>query len=71
MKPPRPALPASAQWLQGDWYLAPPQRPTTAQSASRALALKLLQLRRGERKPATSGPCCGKTPHLVFTTCYA
>ncbi len=39
-----PVLPAPAQWLQGDWYLAPPQHPTTAQSASRALALKLLQL---------------------------
>jgi len=39
-----PALPAPAQWLQGDWYLAPPLRPTSAQSASRTLALRLLQL---------------------------
>ncbi len=33
------------QWLDGHWMLAPPPRPTqAAQSASRTLALKLLQL---------------------------
>ena len=40
----RPLLPATAMWLDGDWVLAPPQRASGAQSASRALALKLLQL---------------------------
>jgi len=40
----RPVLPAAALWLDGDWVLAPPQRPSGAQSASRTLALKLLQL---------------------------
>jgi len=40
----RPVLPAGAVWLDGDWVLAPPQRPSGAQSASRTLALKLLQL---------------------------
>jgi len=40
----RPALPAAALWLKGNWFLAPPPRPSQAQSASRTLALKLLQL---------------------------
>ncbi|HOE41598.1 MAG TPA: HDOD domain-containing protein [Rhodoferax sp.] len=40
----KPVLPTSALWLDGDWPLAPPQRPTGTQSASRVLALKLLQL---------------------------
>jgi len=37
-------LPASAKWIAGDWYLAPPAKPTSAQAASRALALQLVQL---------------------------
>jgi EAL and modified HD-GYP domain-containing signal transduction protein len=40
----KPVLPATAQWLDGHWMLAPPQRPSSAQTASRTLALKLLQL---------------------------
>ena len=40
----RPALSADANWLGGDWYLAPPAKMTTNQAASRALSLKLLQL---------------------------
>ncbi len=40
----KPVLPADRQWLLGDWMLAPPQRPTAAQSASRTLSLKLLQM---------------------------
>lgn len=40
----RPNLPPTANWLEGDWMLAPPQRPTAAQSASRTLSLKLLQM---------------------------
>ncbi len=40
----RPVLPAGVVWLDGDWVLAPPLRPSGAQSASRTLALKLLQL---------------------------
>jgi len=40
----KPVLPAPALWLDGQWLLAPPLRPTQAQSASRTLALKLLQL---------------------------
>ncbi|WP_317205115.1 HDOD domain-containing protein [Janthinobacterium sp.] len=31
-------------WIAGDWYLAPPGKPLAAQSASRALALQLVQL---------------------------
>lgn len=37
-------LPLSAQWIAGNWYLAPPAKPTGAQAASRALALQLVQL---------------------------
>jgi c-di-GMP-related signal transduction protein len=40
----KPVLPANRLWLDGDWMLAPPQRPTAAQSASRTLSLKLLQM---------------------------
>ena len=40
----KPALPAGALWLDGDWALAPPGKPVGSQTASRALALKLLQL---------------------------
>jgi len=40
----KPVLPATASWLDGHWMLVPPQRPSGAQSASRTLALKLLQL---------------------------
>ena len=40
----KPVLPAQTLWLDGRWLLAPPPRPTQAQSASRTLALKLLQL---------------------------
>lgn len=40
----RPVMPPQAQWLEGDWYLAAPARPTATQSASRTLALKLVQL---------------------------
>ena len=32
------------QWLSGDWYLAQPPKSTPTQAASRALALKLMQL---------------------------
>lgn len=40
----RPTLPPTTQWLSGDWYLAPPVKTVGNQSASRALALKLVQL---------------------------
>ncbi|MEC4719585.1 HDOD domain-containing protein [Noviherbaspirillum sp. CPCC 100848] len=33
-----------ARYLSGNWYLAPPAKPTGAQAASRALALQLVQL---------------------------
>ena len=39
----KPVLPPGALWLDGDWYLAPPGKPTGSQSASRTLALKLVQ----------------------------
>src|SRR5664279_1832571 len=42
-EPSKPMLPPTAQWLTGDWYLAPPSRMTGHQAASRALSLKLLQ----------------------------
>jgi EAL and modified HD-GYP domain-containing signal transduction protein len=32
------------QYIAGNWYLAPPAKPTGAQAASRALALQLVQL---------------------------
>lgn len=37
-------LPADIAWLAGDWYLAPPSKPNGQQAASRALALRLVQL---------------------------
>jgi EAL and modified HD-GYP domain-containing signal transduction protein len=40
----KPELPPNALWLDGNWFQAPPPRPTQSQSASRTLALKLLQL---------------------------
>ena len=40
----KPALPPTAQWLSGNWYLAPPTKTSGNQAASRALSLKLLQL---------------------------
>ncbi|NEX63999.1 EAL and HDOD domain-containing protein [Noviherbaspirillum galbum] len=38
------AVPATAAWLAGDWWTAPPAKPNAAQSASRTLALQLVQL---------------------------
>lgn len=32
------------KWLAGDWYLAPPPKPSQSQLASRALALRMVQL---------------------------
>lgn len=40
----RPVLPPAARWLSGDWYLAAPAKAVGNQAASRALALKLVQL---------------------------
>ncbi len=37
-------LPPAAQWIEGDWFLAPPPKPVGTQAASRALALQLVQL---------------------------
>ncbi len=39
----RPVLPPGADWLAGDWYLAPPPRASGSHSVSRALSLKLMQ----------------------------
>ena len=36
--------PPTARYVSGDWYLAAPTKPSSAQTASRTLALKLLQL---------------------------
>lgn len=41
--PGKPLLSSTAQWLAGNWYLAPPAKAAGQQSASRVLALKLLQ----------------------------
>ena len=41
---PRPQPAAAVQWIDGAWYRAPPDRPPANQSASRALALRLLNL---------------------------
>ncbi len=38
------ALPPAAQWVAGDWYFAPPAKPSGNQAVSRALALQLVQL---------------------------
>jgi EAL and modified HD-GYP domain-containing signal transduction protein len=43
-EPGKPVLPDEALWLNGNWYLAPPAKPAISQGASRALALKLVQL---------------------------
>ena len=40
----KPAMQPGKQWLSGDWYLAQPPKSTPTQAASRALALKLMQL---------------------------
>ena len=37
------ALPPAVQWIEGDWFMAPPPKPVGAQAASRALALQLVQ----------------------------
>lgn len=37
-------LPPGVRWSAGDWYLAPPAKPSPNQAASRALALQLVQL---------------------------
>lgn len=37
-------LPANVQWIEGDWFMAPPPKAVGAQAASRALALQLVQL---------------------------
>lgn len=36
--------PAGKDWLAGRWYLQPPAKPSSAQSASRTQAMRLLQL---------------------------
>jgi len=36
--------PTDIKWIDGDWYLQPPSKPTSAQAASRSLALQLVQL---------------------------
>lgn len=43
-QPTTPQLPATAQWLSGNWYLTPPAKAAANQAISRALALKLVQL---------------------------
>lgn len=40
----KPVLRPETVWLDGDWYLAPPAKTSGGQSASRVLALKLVQL---------------------------
>jgi EAL and modified HD-GYP domain-containing signal transduction protein len=37
-------LDPAVQWIEGDWFLAPPAKAVGAQAASRALALQLVQL---------------------------
>jgi hypothetical protein len=37
-------IPVTARWIAGDWWCAAPAKPTASQSASRALALQLVQL---------------------------
>lgn len=41
---PSDPLPDIQQWLPGDWYLQPPPAAVSGQSASRAMALRLMQL---------------------------
>lgn len=43
-----PSLPTGVHWVIGDWYLAPPAKPSGAQAASRMRALKLAQLVAGD-----------------------
>ena len=38
------AMPPSAAWVEGEWFLAPPSKPVGNQVTSRALALQLVQL---------------------------
>ncbi|MBZ2208230.1 EAL and HDOD domain-containing protein [Massilia soli] len=37
-------LGGDVKWIDGDWYLAPPEKASGAQAASRSLALQLVQL---------------------------
>jgi EAL and modified HD-GYP domain-containing signal transduction protein len=37
-------MPAPVDWVEGEWFLAPPPKPVGNQVASRALAMKLVQL---------------------------
>lgn len=37
-------MPVTVDWVEGEWFLAPPPKPVGNQVASRALALKLVQL---------------------------
>ena len=37
-------LPPGVAWVEGEWFLAPPSKPVGSQVASRALALRLVQL---------------------------
>jgi len=37
-------LPATVRWIEGDWALQPPARPSGGPAASRAMALQLVQL---------------------------
>ena len=42
--PQKPVLSNKPLWLDGNWYQAPPAKPTDSQLASRTLALRLVQL---------------------------
>ncbi|MYM66490.1 HDOD domain-containing protein [Pseudoduganella sp. FT55W] len=37
-------LPQAVQWIEGEWFVAPPAKAVGTQAASRALALQLVQL---------------------------
>ncbi|MBB3224733.1 EAL and HDOD domain-containing protein [Pseudoduganella umbonata] len=41
--PPGKSLPGHVLWIEGDWALAPPERPVGNGAASRALAMQLVQ----------------------------
>lgn len=62
----KPELSAPALWLDGNWFLAPPPKPSQAQSASRTLALKLLQLINGDADTRDIEAILRQDPTLSF-----
>jgi EAL and modified HD-GYP domain-containing signal transduction protein len=60
-------LDPAVQWVEGDWFLAPPAKAVGAQAASRALALQLVQLVSPMPIPTKSKRCCARIRRCRIT----